>query len=132
MRWAKESHLLDKISGSLEKLTGKIYISDKGTFPLLVGLVFGISYGAGVIIQATKEDNLSQEDATLINVFLALCHSVVEDTLIFSAIGGSIGIILGLRMFLAIMVTYLFARFILKMQKNVSEKKVLSKAGLKE
>lgn len=125
LRWTRESKILDKATNYLQNFTQKIYLSKEAAFPLLVGLFFGISYGAGVIIQATKEGNLTKEDSYLINVFLAICHSVVEDTFIFLALGASVGIILGLRITLAIIVTYLVGRFILKLDIKAANNKLL-------
>ena len=46
-----------------------------------------LAYGAGVMIQAVKEDGVSQKDITLAFIFLMACHAVVEDTLIFVPLG---------------------------------------------
>ena len=37
---------------------------------LVAGLTIGLAYGAGVMIQAAKEDNVSKKDMTLAFIFL--------------------------------------------------------------
>jgi len=54
---------------------------------MAAGLLFGLAYGAGVMIQAVKEDGVSKKDITLAFIFLMACHAVVEDTLIFIPLG---------------------------------------------
>ena len=85
-------------------------MSQESAFPLLIGLTFGLSYGAGVIIQSSKEGNLSKKDLVLLIVFLASCHAIFEDTLIFVAVGANGWILFAARLFAAILVTYLISR----------------------
>ena len=59
---AKDYKLLDKISGFFKFLTKFFGMSEDSTLPLLVGIIFGIVYGAGIIIQSSKEGNLSRKD----------------------------------------------------------------------
>ena len=56
--------------------------------PLFTGIFLGIVYGAGVIIKISKEKGLGKTDLWLLGLFLATCHAVVEDTLIFVVVGG--------------------------------------------
>lgn len=43
-------------------------------------------------------------------LFLATCHAVIEDVLIFVVLGGDAVVMLGLRLLLAILLTSLLAR----------------------
>lgn len=110
MQVAKDYKVLDYISGFLKPITNFFNMSKESAFPLLIGLTFGLSYGAGVIIQSSKEGNLSKKDSVLLIVFLASCHAVFEDTLIFVAVGANGWILFGARLFAAILVTYLISR----------------------
>lgn len=110
MQIAKDYKVLDYISGFLKPVTNFFNMSKESAFPLLIGLTFGLSYGAGVIIQSSKEGNLSKKDSVLLIVFLASCHAVLEDTLIFVAVGANGWILFGARLFAAILVTYLISR----------------------
>ena len=79
---------------------------------LVAGLTLGIVYGAGVIIKAGREGNLSSRDLFLIALFLSTCHAVVEDTLLFVAVGGNFFWMLGTRLVIATLVTGTAAIFL--------------------
>lgn len=106
----KDYKILDKITKPFEFMSKLFNISKESIFPLLVGIIFGISYGAGVIIQSAKEGNVSERDLFLITVFLATCHAVFEDTLIFVAVGANGFILLGSRLILAFALTYILSK----------------------
>lgn len=106
----KDYQILDKITRPFEFMADLFNISKESIFPLLVGIIFGISYGAGVIIQSTKEGNVSERDLFLMTVFLATCHAVFEDTLIFVAVGANGWILLGSRVILAFVLTYILSK----------------------
>ncbi|MCT4606264.1 MAG: nucleoside recognition protein [Marinisporobacter sp.] len=107
---AKDYHVLNKLSERFKGLTKLLGVSKDAILPLLVGIIFGISYGAGVIIQSSKEGDLTKKDLVLLVAFLVACHAVFEDTLLFVAVGANGYVLLGLRFLMAIIVTYLLAK----------------------
>jgi hypothetical protein len=78
--------------------------------PLFTGIFLGIAYGAGIIIRVAQEKGLPPRELFLMGLFLATCHSVVEDILIFVVIGGNGLVILGVRLGLAALLTALMSR----------------------
>lgn len=80
--------------------------------PLFTGIFLGLAYGAGIIIQVARERKLPAREVFLLGLFLATCHSVVEDILVFVAIGGSGTVMLGVRVALAFALTALTARLL--------------------
>jgi hypothetical protein len=78
--------------------------------PLFTGIFLGIAYGAGIIIRVARQKKLPDRELFLMGLFLATCHSVVEDILIFVVIGGNGFAILGVRLGLAVLLTGLMAR----------------------
>jgi hypothetical protein len=78
--------------------------------PLFTGIFLGIAYGAGIIIQVARQKGLPARELFLMGLFLATCHSVIEDILIFVVIGGNGLVILGVRLGLAALLTALTAR----------------------
>jgi hypothetical protein len=72
---------------------------------MAAGLFFGLAYGAGVMIQAVEEDGVSQKDLTLAMIFLAACHAIVEDTLLFAPLGVPIWGLFAIRFSVAIILT---------------------------
>ncbi len=78
---------------------------------MVAGLVIGLAYGAGVMIQAVKEDGVSKKDVTIAFIFLVSCHAVVEDTLIFIPLGIPVLPLLIIRLVTAIVLTMIVAYF---------------------
>ena len=109
---------------SLENPQGKIRqfgLSPHTLIPLFTGIFLGIVYGAGVIIRISKEKALGKTDLWLLGLFLATCHAVVEDTLIFVVVGGMGLWILTPRILLAcILVSMLLVGVRLRKAKQIS------------
>lgn len=104
----KELNLLDKICNFFKPLTKILGLSENTILPLLSGIFFGIVYGAGLIIDAAEEGNISTKDMYLVTVFLGACHAIIEDTLIFVQIGANGWIIFFSRLTAAFLLTYIF------------------------
>lgn len=107
----KDIDILPLLAKLMSPFTRLIGVSDKTGVTLLAGLLFGIAYGAGVIIQTAKEENLSKKDIYLVSIFLVCCHAVVEDTLIFAPLGINIIYLLLARVSLALVLTIATANF---------------------
>lgn len=110
LSFAEEYEIIVRLSDFFRPLSRPLTISPQATFPLLVGLIFGISYGAGVIIKCAKDGSLSRRDMALVGIFLAVCHAVFEDTLFFVALGADILWVLLFRFFLAALLVSIFGR----------------------
>lgn len=94
----------DPILEPLHRVLFWMKIRKESTMALLVGIIFGIAYGGGVMMEEKRSGALNKRDALLIGVFLSLCHALIEDTLIFVAIGADWFIILFLRIGFAVLV----------------------------
>lgn len=70
LQLARDLNLLDGLARFLSPLTRLFGMSAKSAFPLLVGLIFGLSYGAGVIFDSAREDGLTKRDLFLLVLFL--------------------------------------------------------------
>lgn len=115
----KDVEILPFLARLMSPFTRLIGVSDKTGITLLAGLLFGIAYGAGVIIQTAKEEKLSKKDIYLVSIFLVCCHAVVEDTLIFAPLGINILYLLLARVGLAFVLTILTANFWRRLEKNI-------------
>jgi len=96
----------------LHRWTSHFGYRKESLFPLLTGVFFGITLGAGVLIAESKSHALSRRQTLLIGGFLAICHAVVEDTLVFVAVGASGLVMLGTRIPAAILFVYLLSLII--------------------
>lgn len=108
----KEAKILERLARRAEPVAGRLGLSGRATFPFLAGLVFGLAYGAGVIIESAREGELSQADRRLLCIFLVACHAIFEDTLLFVPFGVNPALLLGTRLTLAVAITAAAARFV--------------------
>ena len=111
MEVADDSGILAKFSQLFDPILRKFKLSSEASLPLIVAQIFGLTYGAGVMIRSVEDDKLSNSDLKIMAIFLVVCHAVIEDTLLFAAIGGNALIMLGIRVSLAIILTYIYAQF---------------------
>jgi hypothetical protein len=105
----KDLHWLDTFSKWMAPLTRVLGMKENTSTTLATGLLFGLALGAGVMIQAAKEDGVSKKDLTLAFIFLVSCHAVVEDTLIFIPLGIPVLPLLLIRLVTAILLTVIVA-----------------------
>lgn len=112
MEIAKDLKVLDYIGKLFKPVTKLFNAHEKSGFPLAVGIIFGISYGAGVLIKSTEDGDIDSKSLLIISVFLAACHAIVEDTLLFVAVGATGMTIVLMRVLVAFAVTLIISRFI--------------------
>lgn len=113
MEILKDLNILDRLTDQLHWTVKPFAMPTAAVFPLLVGLVFGLSYGAGFIIQAAHEGSLSKRDLYLISLFLVINHSVIEDTLLFVTIGANGWLLLLFRFAASILITWAVGKFLM-------------------
>ncbi len=112
IEFVRDLKLLDHMTSIFRPMTRLLGIPDRAALPLGVGLVFGLAYGAGVIIDSAKEGDLDAQSLLIISLFLAACHAVIEDTLLFVAIGVNGFFLLGMRLTAAFLLTFILSKFI--------------------
>lgn len=110
IQFLKDLKWLELITKWVNPMTRALGMRENTSLTLAVGLTIGLAYGAGVLIQAVKEEGVSKKDATLAFIFLIACHAVVEDTLIFVPLGIPIIPLFLIRLCTAIVLTFVIAR----------------------
>ncbi|KAA0257673.1 nucleoside recognition protein [Deferribacter autotrophicus] len=108
----ENSKLYTKLQSILERPLEKVGFTPNSSITMVVGLVLGIAYGAGILIRNAMSGKMSGKEILLSSLFLSVCHAVFEDTLLFVAIGGNGVIILGTRIFLAITVAMIITKYV--------------------
>lgn len=106
----KDLHVLDRIAVWISPLLKPFGIAKEGSITMASGLLAGLFLGAGLIIQQAQEYNLSKRDITLIIVFLASCHAIIEDTVIFIPLGIPVYYLLLIRFVTAVLLTFAVAQ----------------------
>jgi hypothetical protein len=111
----KRRKFLDKISNRFSNSMKWFNLPGKAAFPILAGMFMGVVYGSGVLYKQKKEKMLSDRDFTIVCTILLMCHSLIEDTLLFVAVGASFLWIFGFRIFF----TVLFIKILLIIGKKI-------------
>lgn len=105
----KDYKWLTVFSRWMAPITRALGMKENTSTTLAAGLLFGLAFGAGVMIQAVQEDGVSRKDATIAFIFLVACHAVVEDTLIFMPLGIPVLPLLLIRIGVATVLTLIVA-----------------------
>jgi len=102
----KEFNLLSIISKVFAPLMRVMGLSNDSSFLWFVAQTLGLTYGSAVMIEEVHNHEISPRSADLLNYHIAINHSLLEDTLLFVAIGVPAGWIIGPRFVLAILVVW--------------------------
>ena len=89
------SDLLGRLLGPVLRLLG---ISPKAVSIVIIGFTMGLLYGSGILIRNARQGTLSRQDALCAISLLGLSHSLIEDTLLLTLVGGSLWGLLGFRL----------------------------------
>ena len=104
-------NVIVRITPFFRPLLRPLRLPNEALFPLVAGLLFGMMYGAGIIIQSDREGLVTKKDLFTVLLFLVICHSLIEDTMLFVAVGASFWILTITRLVMAFAVTYAWVRF---------------------
>lgn len=121
MEILKDVKILEKVSKKLKPIAKLFDISSESVFPLMIGIVFGLVYGAGIIMESVEEKNLSNKDLYVVMIFLVACHAIFEDTLIFVAVGANLWLLFITRLVVAIVVAYFVYKVIDRASNNINQ-----------
>ena len=90
------------------RLVGRwLGMSEQAAAPTVIGFLFGLAYGGSLIVHATRRHGLRRRQVFQMSVFLSMVHAVVEDSLIFIAVGASVFWVVVYRCVWAAVVTVL-------------------------
>jgi len=87
------------------RIVRHVGLDERSAAPTLVGFLFGLAYGGGVIVRDVRRHDLSRRQVFIMSVFLSMVHAIVEDSLIFIALGASIFWVVVYRVLWAALVT---------------------------
>ncbi|MFX3630133.1 MAG: nucleoside recognition domain-containing protein [Ectobacillus sp.] len=105
IQFLKELGFLEQFSRLMSPATKLLGMKENTSTTLAAGLLFGLAFGAGVMIQAVREDGVEKKDLVLAFIFLVACHAVVEDTLIFIPLGIPVLPLFMIRLCVAVLLT---------------------------
>ena len=108
-------NLIPRLSKGIAPLLRLFGLPATTGFLWLIGYIVGLAYGGAMMMDQMKEGKVTRTDASLLNYHLAVSHSVLEDNLLFVALGVSLWWILGVRFVLAWTVVWV-RRLVLKLR----------------
>ncbi|WP_054704430.1 nucleoside recognition domain-containing protein [Bacillus sp. JCM 19041] len=117
----RERGWLNVISKWLAPLTRLIGVDRNTSVTLASGLTIGLAYGAGVMIEAVKQDRVRKKDLYIVFIFLVACHAVVEDTVVFLVLGIPVWPLLLIRVVTALLLTIVISRIWTQLEKKNSD-----------
>ena len=103
-------NVMEKVADKLQFLAGALGMKKQSIFPLLVGVVMGVTYGAGTLMEINRKTPIPKKDFALIGIFMFICHGIIETGFIFGVAGANILVITLGRLVIAFIVTAVAAR----------------------
>lgn len=86
----REFGVMDRFMTALNRPMRVLGMDRKTSFIAAVGLVLGLTYGAGLIIDEAKKNPFTRREILATNVFLGTNHALIEDSLLFAVVGASL------------------------------------------
>jgi hypothetical protein len=102
---ARDLNIIAWSARLMHPVTRHLKMADEGTILVAIGMIFGLTYGAGAIIQSARDGHLDKRSMILVAVFVSTCHALIEDTFLFSALGADIALVMGVRFMVAMILT---------------------------
>lgn len=99
-------NLIDKLSKGISPILRIFGLPGSVAFLWLIGYIVGLAYGGAMMMDQLNEGKISRPDVRLLNYHLAISHSILEDNILFIALGVSVWWILGTRLIAAAIVVW--------------------------
>lgn len=93
----RDSGWLLKLNRLAKPLLRYLRLPDEAAVPVVAAIGLGITYGSGLIIQASEESQFSQAQMTVMVIFVGICHAIFEETALFYSAGANGFLLLAIR-----------------------------------
>jgi len=117
----REFKILDVISKIFAPMMRIMGLSNDSSFLWFVAQTLGLAYGSAIMIDEVNHGAISLKNARLLNYHIAINHSLLEDTLLFVAIGVPAEWIVAPRFLVALVVVWI-VRAIMKIREKRQSK----------
>ncbi|MEB8432333.1 hypothetical protein OO007_08860 [Cocleimonas sp. KMM 6892] len=118
LRLLKSSGIEKLMSWLLKPVLKLLGLGEKTTSITIIGITLGVVYGGSLLINEAKSGRISKMDIFGSLTLLALCHSIIEDTLLIMLLGADITGALYFRVLFALLLTAILVR----LAKAISDK----------
>ncbi len=109
LAWLKIIDLLEKL---LEPILTRLGMSRAAAPTTIIGMILGLSYGGGLIIQEAHSGRLGKHNVFFSLALLSICHSIIEDGLLMALLGGHLSGVLWARVGFSLLVIFLLVQMI--------------------
>jgi hypothetical protein len=86
----------------------------QASFMWLIANVIGLAWGSAILIEQSEQGKITKQEANLLNHHIAISHSLLEDTLLFVAIGVAASWIIFPRLILAFIAVWTYRLLFIK------------------
>lgn len=76
----------------------------------VIGVLLGLSFGGGLLIQEARTGEISKKDIIISMLFISICHSLIDDTIIVLLLGADLLGIFWARVLFALILIGIIAR----------------------
>jgi spore maturation protein SpmB len=102
----EEFGLIELLSSIMKPFMRLLGLPPTTSFLWIVANVLGLAYGSAIMIERSESGKLSLSDGDLFNHHVAMSHSLLEDTLLFFALGVPLFWLMIPRIVLAVVVVW--------------------------
>ncbi len=96
----------------LKPLLKVLGLSDKTTSITIIGVGLGLTYGGGLLINEAQKEDISKRDIFGSISLLAICHSLIEDTILILLLGADLTGILYARLLFSMILIAVIIRVV--------------------
>lgn len=104
INFMKKSGINDLLERMLAPLLYIIGIKRSAASLTMIGMLLGLAYGGGLLMNESKRDNIDKKDIFLSMSLISLFHSLIEDTLVVLLLGPSFWVIVPFRLLFALVI----------------------------
>ena len=107
----KKIKVISIINHLLTPLMRLVGINESSSLLAVIGLILGLTYGSGLIMEEVDSGRVSKKDAFFLICFMGYCHALVEDTFLVLLMGAEIFGVLIFRVLIGFSLLYLLMVF---------------------
>jgi len=112
LRFLRFIHVERLMIWLLQPVLRLLGIGPQATSLTIIGITLGLSFGGGLLIREAQTGHISKRDIFSALCLLALCHSLIEDTLLVLLLGADISGVLWFRLLFSLVFIALMTRWL--------------------
>ncbi len=125
LRLIRVERLLGAALAPLLRLMG---IGREATTLTVVGMTLGLAFGGGLLIREAEQGHVSRRDIFASLTMLALCHSLIEDTLLMLLLGAHVSGIIWFRLLFTLLALAIITRWLNRRSDEFIDRRLFNKA----